>query len=94
MIQSMEISAADQGYDFQVKLGLSGDGSGYNRRYAGHVEIGIDSISDPIMGFKPMTVESTHPIVPLKYRRLIKSMGRNISTAGQKDAVWIYNEEL
>jgi hypothetical protein len=56
------------------------------------METGVDSISDPAMGFiSSAKNKMAHPEVPLRFRRLEKSKGLNITTAGQKDAVWIYS---
>lgn len=91
LTQAMNVSAAGHWYDFQ--LSVSGSDC-YNRRYAGHMEVGKDSISDPVMGANSNTNTVNHPIAPLKYRKLIKSKGSNMTIAGQKDAVWVHDEEL
>ena len=102
---SLDVSAGGLWYDFEVLNAATCEGSATDtdtasstttRRFAGHMEIGVDSISDPVMGFKPPLVEGAaavlkHPEVPLRYRRLEKSKGWNMTTAGQKDAVFIYS---
>ena len=90
---AIDIASAGNWYDFVLNRGSScGDTSINSRRFAGHMETGVDSISDPAMGFiSSAKNKMAHPEVPLRFRRLEKSKGLNITTAGQKDAVWIYS---
>jgi len=94
VVITIDVAAAGQWYDFQLNNGVSCEDTTTNsRRFAGHMETGVDSISDPAMGFvtSDANIARAHPPLPRKFRILEKSKGLNISTAGQKDAVWIYS---
>lgn len=68
----------------------------FERRFAGRMETGEDSISDPAMGAAvPANIRlspgpTSHPPVPDKYRKLSRRKGATLATAGHKDAMWIY----
>ena len=96
-VYELNIAGGGRWYDFELRRAASCDEASvekmvHTRRYAGHMENGVDSISDPVMGFNLSPQDThTHPLVPVKHRRLEKSLGWNMTTAGHKDAVWFYD---
>ncbi len=83
------ISAAGNWYDFKVSVDNC-----LTRRFAGRIETGEDSISDPAMGFKSSVKQQLHPTLPEKYRSLSKATGENLTLAGHKDALWNFGNEI
>lgn len=83
-------AAGGNWYDFAL-TGANGAPTCFYRRYAGHMENGRDSISDPAMGYRAMDAlkQQRHPLIPDKFRKLSKTRGKSLLTAdGNKDAVW------
>lgn len=103
IMHHIDVSKAGNWYDFEI---FSSDHC-YSRRFAGRMETGKDSISDPAMGFvdHPNThnihhdevrgyTQGSHPALPMKYRLLPKRDGADMKTAGHKDAMWEYHVDI
>jgi phospholipase C len=92
-----DVGAPEQGnwYDISAFVG-SADSACFHRRFAGRMETGADTISDPAMAaaVKDAAVHrEKHPELPAHFRRLRKSTGSSIQTAGHKDALWEFKAE-
>lgn len=103
--ESKEISfnVKDSGnwYDLIVKTEKQlHDTDCFTRRFAGRLETGQDSISDPAMAFNTDTdvlrlKTREHPVVPDRFRYLGKGFkGVDMEKAGHKDGLWAFEAGL
>lgn len=94
----VDVSSTGNWYDVSVSVTNSNSQTDcYIRRYAGRMETGRDTTSDPALSGNVLDVNARHPVehpkVPDQYRYLKKYVGESVATAGHKDAAWFYKSE-
>jgi len=96
-----KVPVGEQGnwYDLSVSVFVdSADETAtcFHRRFAGRMETGMDTISDPAMasGVKEVSAHrESHPELPWRFRSLPKTKGRSMRSAGHKDALWEFKAD-